>query len=123
MNEWEWQLLEEKTPVESIEIQGVHVRRGDRVRLRPRAGGDVFDLALDGKIAAVESIEQDYEGKLHVCVVIEDDPGRDIGLMRQPGHRFFFAPGEVELVAGSEDTRTAEAKRILIAGIGNIFLG
>jgi hydrogenase maturation protease len=123
VNEWEWQLLEEKTPVESIEIQGVHVRRGDRVRLRPRAGGDVFDLALDGKIAAVESIEQDYEGKLHVCVVIEDDPGRDIGLMRQPGHRFFFAPGEVELVAGSEDTRTAEAKRILIAGIGNIFLG
>jgi hydrogenase maturation protease len=123
VNEWEWQLLEEKTPVESIEIQGVHVRRGDRVRLRPRAGGDVFDLALDGKIAAVESIEQDYEGKLHVCVVIEDDPGRDIGLMRQPGHRFFFAPGEVELVAGSEDTRTAETKRILIAGIGNIFLG
>jgi hydrogenase maturation protease len=123
VNEWEWQLLEEKTPVESIEIQGVHVRRGDRVRLRPRARGDVFDLALDGKIAAVESLEQDYEGKLHVCVVIEDDPGRDIGLMRQPGHRFFFAPGEVELVAGSEHARTAETKSILIAGIGNIFLG
>jgi hypothetical protein len=75
VNEWEWQLLEDKTPVESIEIQGIQVRRGDRVRLRPRAGGDVFDLALAGKIAAVESIEQDYEGKLHVCVVVEDDPG------------------------------------------------
>ena len=79
MNEWEWQLLEDKSPVESLEIQGVEVRRGDRVRLRPRAGGDVFDLALAGKIAAVESIEQDYEGNLHVCVVVEDDPGRDIG--------------------------------------------
>jgi hydrogenase maturation protease len=123
VNEWEWQLLEDKTPVESIEIQGAQVRRGDRVRLRPRAGGDVFDLALEGKIAAVESIEQDYEGKLHVCVVVEDDPGRDIGLMRQPGHRFFFAPGEVEPVAPGEKTRTAETKSILIVGIGNIFLG
>jgi hypothetical protein len=91
MNEWEWQLLEDKTPVESLELLGVQVRRGDRVRLRPRAGGDVFDLALDGKIAAIESIEQDYEGKLHVCVVLDDDPGRDMGLMRQPGRRFFCA--------------------------------
>jgi hypothetical protein len=123
VNEWEWQLLEDKTPVESMEIQGAQVRRGDRVRLRPRAGGDVFDLALEGKIAAVESIEQDYEGKLHVCVVVEDDPGRDIGLMRQPGHRFFFAPEEVEPLAQGEKTRTAETKSILIAGIGNIFLG
>jgi hydrogenase maturation protease len=123
MNEWEWQLLEDKTPVESIEIQGVQVRRGDRVRLRPRAGGDVFDLALDGKIATVESIEQDYEGSLHVCVVLDDDPGRDIGFMRQPGHRFFFAPNEVKPVADVEAALTSVAKRILIAGIGNIFLG
>ncbi|MCU1343161.1 MAG: hypothetical protein JWN92_2584, partial [Candidatus Acidoferrum typicum] len=79
MNEWEWQLLEDKTPVESLEISGVQVRRGDRVKLRPRAVGDVFDLALEGKIAAIESIEQDYEGKLHICVVVDDDPGRDIG--------------------------------------------
>jgi hydrogenase maturation protease len=122
VNEWEWQLLEDKRPVESIEIQGIKVRRGDRVRLRPRSGGDVFDLALEGKIAAVESIEQDYEGKLHVCVVVEDDPGRDIGLMRQPGHRFFFAPSEVEAVVHGEATRAAETKNILVAGIGNIFL-
>ena len=55
MNEWEWQLLEDKTPVESLDIKGVQVRRGDRVKLRPRAGGDVFDLALEGKTAAVAS--------------------------------------------------------------------
>ena len=88
MNEWEWQLLEDKTPLESLEIMGVRVRRGDSVKLRPRAGGDIFDLALNGKLAAIESIEQDYEGKLHVCVVLDDDPGRDIGLMRQPGPVF-----------------------------------
>jgi hydrogenase maturation protease len=124
VNEWEWQALEDKTTVESLDLQGVQVRRGERVRLRPRAGGDVFDIALEGKIATVESIEQDYEGQLHVCVVVDEDPGRDIGLMRQPGHRFFFAPAEVEpLAAEEQEASAAEAKRILIAGIGNIFLG
>jgi hypothetical protein len=96
MNEWEWQLLEEKTPVEEVTVGGVGVKIGDRVRLRPRAGGDIFDLALAGQVAIVESIEQDYEDKVHLAVVLEDDPGRDLGMMRQPGHRFFFSPEEVE---------------------------
>ena len=122
MIEWEWQLLEDKTPVESIESQGARIRRGDRVRLRPHAGGDVFDLALQGKIAVIESIEQDYEGRLHICVVLDDDPGRDIGLMRQPGHRFFFALNEVEPLGKDEQTQSVKAKQILIAGIGNVFL-
>ncbi len=96
MNEWEWQLLEDKTPLDSISIAGVNVRPGDTVKLRPRAGGDVFDLALSGKTAIIESIEQDYEGKPHLAVVLDDDPGRDLGFLRQPGHRFFFSPEEVE---------------------------
>jgi len=51
MNEWEWQLLEEKTPVDHLEIAGVEVRTGSRVRLLPRKGGDVMDIALAGQIA------------------------------------------------------------------------
>ena len=125
MNEWEWQLLEDKTALDSVEIQGFRLRRGDRVRLNPREGGDVLDLALTGRTATIESVEQDYEGKLHVCVVVDDDPGRDVGLMRQPGHRFFFAPAELELAGHAEDQPGPEttSKKILIAGIGNIFLG
>ena len=96
MNEWEWQLLEEKTTLEHILVSGVEVKEGTRIRLKPRAGGDIFDLALAGKVAVVEAIEQDYEGKVHLAVVVEDDPGRDMGMLRQPGHRFFFAPEEVE---------------------------
>jgi hypothetical protein len=96
MNEWEWQLLEEKTVLEHVMVSGVELKQGDRIRLKPRAGGDVFDLALAGKIAVVEAIEQDYEGKAHLAVVVDDDPGRDLGMLRQPGHRFFFAPEEVE---------------------------
>ena len=125
MNEWEWHALEDKTQVEQVTIAGVEVRVGDRVRLRPRQGGDVLDIALTGQIAIVESLEQDYEGKNHVCVVIEDDPGRDLGMLRQPGHRFFFSAGEIEPLPAGE-VRAASASRqarILIAGIGNIFLG
>src|SRR3984893_17303003 len=125
MNEWEWQLLEAKRPVDDLRISDIEVRTGSRVRLRPRAGGDVMDIALADKTAIIECIEQDYEGKVHVCVVVDDDPGRDIGLMRQPGHRFFFTPDEVEPIASAEIEHAAQAKmpRILVAGIGNIFLG
>jgi len=96
MNEWEWQLLEDKTFVDSVTIDGVELKKGDRVRLAPRPGGDVFDLALAGRTAVVEAIEQDYEGKTHLAVVVDDDPGKDLGLLRQPGHRFFFSVAEVE---------------------------
>jgi len=125
MNEWEWQLLEDKPRTESLNIAGVEVKLGHRVRLRPGKRGDVMDLALVGKTAMIESIEQDYEGKFHVCVVADDDPGRDIGIMRQPGHRFFFDPEEIEplpMDEASAETRT-QTPSILIAGIGNIFLG
>lgn len=125
MNEWEWQLLEDKTAVEHLEIAGVEVKAGHRVRLQPRTGGDVFDIALAGQIATIEAIEQDYEGKFHVCVVLDDDPGRDLGLLRQPGHRFFFDPEEVEPLGPREVGQQIPVvkPRILVAGIGNIFLG
>ena len=81
---------------------------GTRVKLRPRAGGDVFDLALVGKTAVVDVVERDMEGRVHVGVLVDDDPGRDLG---ERGHRFFFAPEEVVPL------------RVLVAGIGNVFLG
>jgi hydrogenase maturation protease len=125
MNEWEWQLLEEKTPLDHLEISGVEVRTGSRVRLRPLRGGDVMDIALAGQIATIECIEQDYEGKQHVCVVLDNDPGKDMGLLRQPGHRFFFDAGEVEPLSPDEFPQNSAVQKptILVAGIGNIFLG
>jgi len=96
MDELDWHLLEDKEQVEEIMVAGIAVKAGDRVRLKPRAGGDIFDLALAGKTATIEAIEQDYENKIHLAVVIDDDPGKDMGFLRQPGHRFFFTPEEVE---------------------------
>src|SRR5579863_3601796 len=130
MNEWEWNLLEDKAAMDHVDIGGVTVRAGDRVRLHPKEGGDILDIALRGQIATVESIEEDYEGAQHICVVLDDDPGRDLGLMRQPGHRFFFTPAEVEPIeqqtkSGQESgaVKAVTKPSILIAGIGNIFLG
>jgi hydrogenase maturation protease len=125
MNEWEWQLLEEKTPVDHLEISGIEVRTGSRVRLHPRKGGDVMDIALAGQIATIECIEQDYEGKSHVCVVVDQDPGRDMGMLRQPGHRFFFEAEEIEPLSPDEILQGIATQKpaILVAGIGNIFLG
>jgi hypothetical protein len=96
MNDWDWRILEEKTPLEYIRVFETDLRPGDRVRLRPRKGGDVLDCELAGRTGAIESIEQDYEDRIHLSVVLDDDPGRDLGLLRLPGHRFFFSPEEVE---------------------------
>src|ERR1700690_799097 len=126
MNEYEWHLLEDKNRVESLQIAGVDVRGGDRVLLRPRQGGDAFDGALAGRTPTTEPIAHDYQGQFHLSVVVDEDPGRDMGMARQPRHRFFFAPTEVEPI-GSNGSGPAAAKTrtpsILIAGIGNIFLG
>ncbi|HMI70313.1 MAG TPA: hypothetical protein VK510_09995, partial [Solirubrobacteraceae bacterium] len=90
-----WEDLERPGP-DSVVVDGVELRRGSRVRLRPRAGGDVLDLVLAGRTAVVEAIEEDTDDALQLAVTVEDDPGRDLGERRQPGHRFFFTPEEVE---------------------------
>jgi len=83
-------------PQEGAAAGGVLLRAGARVRLRPKHRADVFDIALAGRVGVVEAVEHDLEGKAHFAVVIEDDPGRELGTARFPGHRFFFAADEVE---------------------------
>jgi hydrogenase maturation protease len=73
---------------------------GGRVRIAPKAGGDIMDIALCGKIAVVAAIERDLEGRAHVAVTLVDDPGADLGAAGFPGHRFFFSPQELEPLEG-----------------------
>lgn len=96
MNPLDWHLLEDRPTLDSVALAGRSCAPGDRVRIRPKPNADIMDVALAGRIAIIESIEQDYEGRTQVALVMEDDPGKDLGLMRQPGHRFFFAPEELE---------------------------
>jgi hypothetical protein len=82
--------------LECLHIGPAEIRPGDRVRLRPRSRADILDLALAGKTATVDGIEQDYDGRPWLAVTVDEDPGKDLGALRQPGHRFFFSPEEVE---------------------------
>jgi hypothetical protein len=87
---------EGRPELQSVGVGGVELKKGSRVMLWPRPGGDIMDLALAGKVAFVESIEQDYEDRIYLAVTLEDDPGRDLGEDRSIlGHRFFFSPEEV----------------------------
>jgi hydrogenase maturation protease len=110
-----WDLMGSRGP-DVVEVGGVRLSAGSRVRLRPRRRSDILDIALDGRTAVIEAIEQDDEGHIHLAVTVVDDPGRDLGDARMPGHRFFYAPDDVAPLEPG-------AGRVLVAGIGNIFLG
>ncbi|HET9739553.1 MAG TPA: hydrogenase maturation protease [Solirubrobacteraceae bacterium] len=108
---------QERPAPDAVVVDGVELRRRSRVRLKPRRRADIFDVALAGRTAMIESIEHDTDGNVQFAVTMDDDPGRDLGERRQPGHRFFFRTEEVEPLAETVTTR------ILVAGIGNLFLG
>jgi hypothetical protein len=87
-------------PPDKVRVGDVELRPGDRVRLWPLGRADIFDMALEGKTARIESIEQDLEGRVYLAVTVDDDPGQDLGRQKQPGHRFFFGVEEVEKLPG-----------------------
>ncbi|GIH23241.1 hypothetical protein Aph01nite_15510 [Acrocarpospora phusangensis] len=85
----------------SVMVGGELVRRGSRVRLRPRLRGtDPQDMFLDGKAARVEAVLLDVDGSHHLAVVIEDDPGAD--LHQWYGRFRYFSPEEAEPLAEGE---------------------
>ena len=87
--------------LESVTVRGTDLKVGHRVRIRPQGRADIMDLALEGKIAVIESIEQDAENRVHLALVLEEDPGKDLGMLRQPGHRFFYGSHEIEPLIGN----------------------
>jgi hypothetical protein len=101
MREWD-EYREDSRHLESVSISGVVVKPGDRVRLCPQRSADILDLILKDKVAIIEAIECDFDNKVHLAVVMEDDPGRDLGMLRQPGHRFFFSTDDVKPIDGRD---------------------
>ncbi len=92
----DWDPEADRRRVECIHLGPAELRAGDRVRLCPSGRADILDIALRGRTATIEAIEQDFEGRVYLAVIVDDDPGKDLGLLRQPGHRFFFRPEDVE---------------------------
>ena len=91
-----WADLDARAHLACARVAGVEIRAGDQVRLHPRGRADIFDIALSGMVATVESIERDFDDHVHVAVTIDDDPGKNFAMQRTPGHRFFFGPDEIE---------------------------
>jgi hydrogenase maturation protease len=118
-----WEELERRGP-DLVEVDGVAVRAGSLVRLQPRqSGGDIFAVALAERTAIVHEVLQDYEGRIQLAVTVVDDPGQDLGAMRRPGHRFFFDPDELQPLDRAANAGEQPPRRVLVAGIGNVFLG
>ena len=64
--------------------------------LRPRADADLQARMVAGRTATLERIFTDYDGRTHLGVTIDDDPGQD--LMRDTGRFLFFFDEEVEVI-------------------------
>jgi hypothetical protein len=81
---------------ELAEVGGVAFRRGHKVRIRAAADADLEARMLEGRAATIERIFTDYDGKTHLGLTIDDDPGQE--LMRDSGRYLFFFPTEVEVI-------------------------
>lgn len=86
--------------IDAVMVNGVHVRRGSRVRLHPSRHADAQDIFFAGKIAHVTSVHEDVEGRQHVGVVVDDDPAAD--LHDWYGRYLYFAPDEIEPLDSQE---------------------
>jgi hypothetical protein len=84
-------------------VAGIPVRQGSRVLLRPSRRADAQDLFLAGLTAIVARVYFDVDGRTHIAVALEDDPGAD--LYSTTGRFYYFAPDEIEPLPSHEDAR------------------
>jgi hypothetical protein len=89
-------LVDPRAGEEAAEVEGVTFRRGAGVIIRPAPDADVQARMLDGRTATIERIFTDYDGRTHLGVTIDDDPGQE--LMRETGRYLFFFAEEVEVM-------------------------
>jgi hypothetical protein len=80
----------------ATEVDGQVLRRGGKVILRPGPEADFQARNLIGRTATLERIFTAYDGRTHLAVTIDGDPGQDI--MRDTGRFLFFFLDEVEVV-------------------------
>jgi hypothetical protein len=89
-------LLDPRAGEAEAEVDGVCFRRGGKIRLRPGEDADLHAQMLGGRLATIERILIDCDGKTHLGVTVDDDPGQD--LLRDSGRLLFFFPPEVEVL-------------------------
>jgi hypothetical protein len=89
-------LIDPRAGEERVDVGSRSFRRGGKVVVRPGAEADLHARLLDGRTATIERIFTDYDGKTHLGLTIDDDPGQD--LMRETGRYLYFFAHEVEVI-------------------------
>jgi len=89
--------------IDCVFVAGTKVARGSTVRLHPGGRADIWDSMLDGKVATVRAIHQDFEERMYVAVTVDDDPASE--LHDWYGRAFFFSPEEVEPLVSPEQVQ------------------
>jgi hypothetical protein len=89
-------LADPRAGEEAADVDGVTFRRGGKVLIRPGPDADLQARMLDGRTATIERIFTDYDGRTHLGVTIDGDPGQD--LMRDTGRYLYFFGPEVEVI-------------------------
>ena len=86
-----------------VVVDGVPIRKGSLVRVRPKRRADAQDLFFADQVARVTAVLFDVDGDTHVALVLEDDPAAD--LHDWYGRYFYFAPDEIEPLTEREESR------------------
>ncbi|MFE9028240.1 hypothetical protein ACFYOA_18540 [Streptomyces iakyrus] len=80
---------------DTVLVDGVPLRGGSRVRLRPRGrGADAQDMFLAGRSAEVAAVFHDVDGSVHLAVTLDDDPAAELN--HWYGRFHYFRPDELE---------------------------
>lgn len=79
---------------DTVDVGGVAISSGSRVRLAPSRRADAQDLFLAGQDATVHAVVHDVDGGTHLAVTVDDDPAAD--LHDWYGRYLYFGPDEVQ---------------------------
>jgi hypothetical protein len=79
---------------ETVQIAGVTIGKGARVRVFPKGRADVWDEIVRGMTGRVNAVHTDFEGKRYIGVLFDNDPAADIH--EWYGRSFFYGVDEVE---------------------------
>ena len=92
---------------ERVRVEGAEFARHDKVRLRlGQRRSDAADVLLVGRVATIETIYRDYDGKVYLGVTLDDDPAQD--MQRELGRYMFFFPDEVEVIKAGNSPRVPD---------------
>jgi hypothetical protein len=80
---------------DAVMVNGMTLRRGSTVRLRPGARrADAQDMFLLGRPATIEAVLFDIDDQPYFALTLDEDPSAD--LQRSHGRFLYFTPDEVE---------------------------